>query len=108
MHLINTTKDAGKNVFIHIDFLEGIGKDHKAIDYIIEVIKPNGIIGTNSNHIKYAKEKGIFTIQRFFLIDSLSYQTTIKTAQSIHPDMIEIMPGVMPGIIERKIGRAHV
>ncbi|MBZ4645937.1 MAG: glycerol uptake operon antiterminator [Petroclostridium sp.] len=99
--LVDRVKNGNKSVFIHIDFLEGIGRDYKAIDYISKVIGPDGIISTKSSSIKYAQEKGIFTIQRFFLIDSLSYETTIKTVQSIQPDMIEIMPGVMPGIIKR-------
>ncbi|WP_352419770.1 glycerol-3-phosphate responsive antiterminator [Proteiniborus sp.] len=99
--LVDKIKNAGKNALIHIDFLEGIGRDAKAIDYIIHVIQPDGIISTKSSHIKIARAKGCFTIQRFFLIDSKSYEMTIKSVKSIQPDMIEIMPGVMPGVIER-------
>lgn len=99
--LVDKIKAAGKKALIHIDFLEGIGKDSKAIDYIIQVIQPDGIISTKSSHIKLAKERGEFTIQRFFLIDSKSYEMTIKSVKTIKPDMIEIMPGVMPGVIER-------
>ncbi len=106
--LVKRIKNAGKSAVIHIDFLEGIGKDAKAIDYIIQVIKPDGIISTKSSHIKIAKEKGMFTIQRFFLIDSKSYEMTIKSVKSIQPDMIEIMPGVMPGIIQRITGRLSI
>lgn len=99
--LVDKIKSANKSVLIHIDFLEGIGKDAKAIDYIIEVIRPDGVISTRSSHIKIAKEKGIFTVQRFFLIDNKSYEMTIQSVKSKQPDMIEIMPGVMPGIINR-------
>lgn len=99
--LVDEIKNAGKSTLIHIDFLEGIGKDTKAIDYIIQVIQPDGIISTKSSHIKIAKGKGMFTIQRFFLIDNKSYEMTIKSVKSIKPDMIEIMPGVMPGVIHR-------
>jgi len=99
--LVDKIKNAGKSAFIHIDFLEGIGKDAKAIDYIIEVIQPDGIISTKSSHIKIAKEKGMFTIQRFFLIDNKSYEMTTKSVKVRQPDMIEIMPGVMPGVISR-------
>ncbi len=35
----------------------------------------------------------------FFLIDSKSFETTIKTVKSVKPDMIEIMPGVLPQTI---------
>ncbi|GKX32173.1 glycerol uptake operon antiterminator regulatory protein [Vallitalea longa] len=99
--LVDKIKNKGKKVFVHMDMIEGMGKDNKAIDYIAQVIKPDGIISTRSNHIKYAKEKGLFTIQRFFLIDSLSFKTTVKTVKSVKPDMIEIMPGIIPTIIQR-------
>ena len=99
--LVNRIKNADKSALIHIDFLEGIGKDAKAIDYIIQVIQPDGVISTKSSHIKMAKEKGMFTIQRFFLIDTKSYVMTKKSVKSIQPNMIEIMPGVMPGVIHR-------
>jgi glycerol uptake operon antiterminator len=106
--LVNRIRNAGKSALIHIDFLEGIGKDAKAIDYIIQVIQPDGVISTKSSHIKIAKEKGMFTIQRFFLIDNKSYEMTIKSVKSIQPNMIEIMPGVMPGIIQRITGQLSI
>lgn len=99
--MVDTVKESGKNVFIHIDFLEGLGRDNRAIDYIAEEIKPSGIISTRSQGIKYAKGKGIFTIQRFFLVDSLSYDTTVKTAHAVQPDIVELMPAVMPTVMER-------
>lgn len=99
--LVQRTIDSSKCVLIHIDLLEGIGKDHKAIDYIQEIIMPDGIITTKSSHVKYAKEKNMFVIQRFFLVDSQSYETAIKAAQTYEPDMIEIMPGIMPDIVKR-------
>jgi Glycerol-3-phosphate responsive antiterminator (mRNA-binding) len=99
--LVDKIKNSGKSAFIHIDLLEGLGKDHRAIDYISREIKPDGIITTKSTHIKYAKECGLFTIQRFFLVDSQSFDLTVKTARATQPDMLEIMPAVMPGIISR-------
>ncbi len=106
--MVDKVKSAGKTVLIHIDFLEGLGRDNKAVDYICEIIRPHGIISTKSSSIKYAREKGMFTIQRFFLIDSLSYDNSIKTIQSVKPDMIEIMPGVMPGVIRRILGELSI
>jgi glycerol uptake operon antiterminator len=106
--LVDKIKGAGKSAFIHIDFLEGIGKDAKAIDYIIQVIKPDGIISTKSNHIKIAREKGMFTIQRFFLIDSKSFEMTLNSVKALQPDMIEVMPGVMPGVIHRITRRLSI
>lgn len=106
--LVDRIKKVNKRALIHIDFLEGIGKDSKAIDYIIEVIQPDGVISTKSSHIKIAKEKGMFTVQRFFLIDNKSYEMTIQSVKSKQPDMIEIMPGVMPGVIKRITGQLSI
>lgn len=99
--MVSTIKEAGKTVIIHIDFLDGIGRDNRAMDYICEVIRPHGIISTKNSMVRYAIEKGLFTIQRFFLIDSLSYENSVKTALASNPDMIEVMPGIMPDIINR-------
>jgi glycerol uptake operon antiterminator len=99
--LVARIKSSGKNVLVHIDFVEGLGKDHKAIDYIAQYAKPDGIISTKSQQIKYARESGIFAIQRFFLVDSLSMHTTLRSIQSLKPDMVEIMPAIMPDVIAR-------
>lgn len=106
--LVEMIKLHEKDVFIHIDFLEGLGRDHRAIDYIAEIICPDGIITTRSSHVKYARERGVFTIQRFFLLDSQSFDTTIKSVQSIKPDMVEVMPAVMPNVIKRVCAGTHL
>ncbi len=97
---IKRIRQAGKKSFVHIDFLEGLGKDRKAIEFIARKVKPDGIITTRSNLITYAKEYHLLTIQRFFLIDSQSLKTCIKTINHIHADMVEIMPGIMPRIVK--------
>jgi glycerol uptake operon antiterminator len=105
--VVSRVKAAGKNVLVHIDFVEGLGKDQKAIDFIAQHAKPDGILTTKSQNIKYAREIGLFAIQRFFLIDSLSFKTTIRTIQSFQPDMIEIMPAVMPGVIKNIVAETN-
>lgn len=99
--LVDKVKKGGKFVFIHMDLLEGLGKDQKAVEYIARVVRPDGIISTKTPHIKHAKEAGLFTIQRFFLIDSQSFEQTIKTAKASMPDMVEVLPAVMPSVIRK-------
>jgi glycerol uptake operon antiterminator len=106
--LVARISASGKSVFIHIDFLEGIGKDLKAVEYLANEVKPDGIITTRNANVKYAKEKGIFVVQRFFLIDSQSYETMITSIRSNPPDMIEIMPAVMPGVIKKACGETDL
>ena len=94
-------KDAGKLVFIHVDLVEGFSKDATALNYISKEIKPDGIISTKNSQLKVAKTLGLLTVQRIFIIDSLSIATAIKASQMIEPDAIEIMPGIMPRITKQ-------
>lgn len=98
-----TTKirESGKLVFIHVDLVEGFSKDATALKYISEEIRPDGIISTKNSQLKVAKSLGLLTVQRIFIIDSLSIDTAVKTSQMIEPDAIEIMPGIMPRITKR-------
>lgn len=90
----------GKKIFVHLDLAEGIGKD----EYGIRFLKKqgvDGIISTRTNIIKMAKKEGLFTVQRFFILDSQSVATTIDAAKSTKADMIEIMPGTLSKIIKK-------
>jgi len=90
----------GKKIFIHLDLAEGIGKDEYGIRFAKEQ-GVDGIISTRTNIIKMAKKEGLFTVQRFFLVDSQSVFTTIESAKTSKADMIEIMPGTISKIINR-------
>lgn len=90
----------GKKIFIHLDLAEGIGKDEYGIRFAKEQ-GVDGIISTRTNIIKMAKKEGLFTVQRFFLVDSQSVSTTIESAKTSKADMIEIMPGTISKIINR-------
>ena len=93
-------KAASKLVFIHIDMIEGLRADHTGIEYISKNIKPNGIITTKASNVKYAKQFGLSTIQRIFIIDSLSLDTGIRNIRDMVPDAVEVMPGVASKIID--------
>ena len=99
--IVAKVKNKGKLIFLHIDLIEGFSKDATALKYICEKIKPDGIISTKNNLLKVAKELGLLTVQRLFIIDSLSIETTVKTSAMINPDAIEILPGIMPRIINQ-------
>lgn len=91
---------AGKKLFIHLDFAEGIGRD----EYGIRFVKSqgvDGIISTRTNIIKLARKLGLFSVQRFFIVDTQSIDTTVESAEASKADMIEIMPGTMSKVIKR-------
>jgi hypothetical protein len=56
-------------------------------------------MSTRPNLIHHAKELGLITVQRFFLLDSISFENVVR--QSSHADVIDILPGAMPDVIRR-------
>ena len=89
---------AGAKLFIHMDFATGIGKDRSGILFVKEM-GVDGILSTRLNIIRIARDEGVSTIQRFFLLDSQSVETMLNTIASVKADMIEVMPGIMPKLI---------
>ncbi len=97
---IELVHSAGKKLFVHIDLAEGIGKDEYGIRYV-KALGADGVISTRTNLIKLAKKIGIFTVQRFFIVDSHSLDTTLDSAKASKSDMIEIMPGTLTKVIDK-------
>lgn len=101
-------KNSGKVVFVHLDMIEGLKGDIKGIEFIKEYVNPYGIITTKTTNIKYAKNVGLYTIQRIFIIDSLSLETGIKNILTVSPDAVEVMPGVASKIINSLEQKIHL
>lgn len=100
-NIVTRLKQAGKTVIIHIDLIAGLSSREISVTYIRSVTHADGIISTRPNIIREAKEEGLFAIMRFFVIDSIAFATIEKQIENAHPDMIEILPGVMPKITKR-------
>ena len=58
--------------------------------------------------IKRAKELGMYTIFRFFVIDSMAYENISKQLQMVRPDFIEVLPGVAPKVIKQICKQTNV
>lgn len=92
-----------KGLFINIDSIDGFSKDTWGLEYIIKNIYPDGIITEKENLIKLSKSMGVFTIQRLFIMDSKSLKNAMESIKITRPNVIEILPGIMPKIIEKII-----
>ena len=97
---IRKAHNANKLLFLHIDLAEGIGKDKIGIEYLSN-LGIDGIISTRTNLIKSARDYGLYTVQRFFVLDSQGVNSIGDMLASSSPDVIEIMPGVIGKIIEK-------
>ena len=97
---IQKAHKANKLLFLHIDLADGIGKDKTAIEFLAN-LGIDGIISTRTNLIKIARDNGLYTVQRFFALDSQGVDSIGDMLSSSSPDIIEIMPGVIGKIIEK-------
>lgn len=102
--IVKRLKSAGKIVFVHADLIEGLSAREAAVDYLIRCAKPDGIISTKLPLLRFAKAKGLSTILRFFMIDSIAMENVKKIKNERCVDMIEVMPGLMPKVIRKVSG----
>ena len=96
---VNLIKENGKFAIIHLDLIEGLSLKEVSVDFIKSHTKADGIISTKPKIVKRASELGLFSVLRQFLIDSLALENLEKNIVLSNPDMVEILPGVMPKII---------
>lgn len=97
--LVEHAKQGDKLVFVHTDLIEGLTGKDISVDFIAQNTRADGIISTRINLIRHAKDLGLITIQRFFLLDSLSFENVLK--QSSYADAVDILPGTMPRVTAR-------
>ena len=71
------------------------------MDFLKKYTHADGIITTKPTLIKRARELGLYTILRLFVIDSMAYENIDRQVKAAHPDLIEILPALMPKIISR-------
>lgn len=99
--IVKHLKDAGKTVFVHVDLLDGLAPREVTIEFLMKNTCLDGIISTKLPLIKCAKNLGLMTVMRFFVIDNLSLRNIRKKDYYQYADMIEILPGLMPKIIRQ-------
>ena len=101
-------KKANKKIYIHVDMIDGLNSTNNGIDYIVNTVKPDGILTTKSNVVAHAYKNNINVIQRFFVLDSLSYEKTLLNIKENKVIAVEIMPGLMPKIIKKLSQETHI
>ncbi len=97
---VKRAHEAGKKYLLHVDLAKGLGKDESGIRYLNRV-GVDGVISTKVGIIRLARDQGLLTVQRFFIVDSHSIETTAEAVKSSKPEMIEIMPGTLCKVISR-------
>lgn len=99
--IVKRIKDAGKIAMVHMELVNGISGKDIALDFIKQYTQADGIITTKNTLIKYAKQLGLYTVHRYFVMDSMALSNIEKQAGNYLPDVVEVMPGIMPGMIKK-------
>ncbi len=92
-------REANKQVFLHMDLVEGLKSDASGIRFAAQRFHLTGIISTKAACIKLAREAGLHAILRVFVLDSSALRNGLQHAQLCHPDSVEVLPGVSEKII---------
>jgi len=102
--IVTKFKNADKMVLVHIDLIEGLNSKDVAVDFIAKNTRADGILSTKANLLKYAKSRGLLSVQRFFVLDSISLLNIEKQFPLDYANALEILPGMMPKVIRRLAG----
>ncbi|MDR0719601.1 MAG: glycerol-3-phosphate responsive antiterminator [Treponema sp.] len=99
--IVAKIKEAKKIAMVHMDLIDGLASKDIAVDFLAGQTRADGVLSTKPSLVKYAKHRELLTIQRFFVLDSLSLLNIEKQFPLEYADAIEILPGVMPKIIRK-------
>ena len=97
--LVHRIHDAGKLAVVHIDLVDGLSSREIAVDSLNALCHPDGIISTRPT---------LLTVQRAFILDSLSLTSLSGQLEQGKPDFVEILPGIMPRVIAEISARTQV
>lgn len=89
---IHHLKQTKKLVFVNIDMVDGFSPRNSVIDFL-KTTELDGIISSKPNVLRYAKEQGLFTVHRFFVLDSSSWRNIDRQLEISQADIINITPG---------------
>ena len=98
--IVRYAKKENKNVLVHADLVQGMKADSYGIEFLVREVKVDGIISTRGSVITLAKKYDVMAIQRLFVLDSHALDHNLKMINKIKPDYIEVLPGVIPNIIQ--------
>lgn len=98
--IVQKIKDMGKKAIVHVDLIVGLSSREISVDFIKKYTKADGIISMKPALIKRAKELQMFTVQRFYMMDALTYANIVKHVKNCDPDVVEFLPAGLPKVIK--------
>lgn len=93
--MVRLAHAGGKLCFVHLDLIDGLGRDAAGVKWLARTVRPAGVLSTRPPLLKVAVQEGMRTVLRIFLIDSSSLETGVRMAAGCSPDLVEVMPGLV-------------
>ena len=87
----------------------GLSAKDASLDYLKDIVHADGVITTKHSLIAHAKEIGLATVLRYFILDSMALVNIEKQQRTgALPDVIEILPGIVaPRVIRRIVAMSR-
>lgn len=98
--LVKRVADAGKHAMVHVDLINGLAPKEIAADFIRTYTCADGVISTKPQLLRHAREVGLVTVLRVFVLDSMALDNIDKLRMACNPDIIELVPGIVPKVIK--------
>ena len=109
--IVKKIKRSGKLALVHMDLVSGMQAKDVSVDYIRNYTEADGIITTKVNLLPRAKELGLNTILRTFVLDSTAMETLDRNSrpEAVQPDIMEVLPGtLLPDVIRQIVSSCRV
>lgn len=97
--IVRKAKEAGRRVIVHVDLIDGLASKAISVDFVRKYTDADGIISTKPALIKRANEIGLFSIQRLFMMDGITYANIERHVRMCDPDVVELMPSGLSKVI---------
>ena len=109
--IVKKIKRSGKLALVHMDLVSGMQAKDVSVEYIRNYTEADGIITTKVNLLPRAKELGLNTILRTFVLDSTAMETLDRNSrpEAVQPDIMEVLPGtLLPDVIRQIVSSCRV
>ena len=86
--IVRTLKESGRTVFLDVDLVEGLSAREAAVDFVAQEVRPDGVISTKAALVRRAKAKGLLTVYRTFMIDSMALSALLRADALASADFV--------------------
>jgi len=106
--LLRRVHAAGKLAAVHMDLVEGVGRDHVGVRWLVRA-GADAVISSHGHLVRTIRASGVVAIQRLLLSDASSVTAGLAAVERAGPDLVEVLPGViLPHVRDLLVERLRV